>query len=179
MSSLRQPPVPKPPSDTESPASTDPPRSTTFRAGVGENEEISPLSSRFDKLTASGPISQRSSAPSGTMPAVSSVPSVSSVPGMPRKSSSSGSWTAVSAPVSVRYSKGAIYQATKILEKKHGSFFISRLILASGISLRGYDSHTADDSMTVAKFIKSLRNMLSPTDMADILSQVPSLNNVK
>jgi len=76
-------------------------------------------------------------------------------------------------------SKGGIYQVTRLLEKKHGAFFISRLILASGISLRGYDSASFDDPVTVSKFIKTLRNMLSPTDMADIFSQAPSLMNMK
>lgn len=75
--------------------------------------------------------------------------------------------------------RGGIYRATLALEKKHGAFFISRLILASGISLRGFDSNSFDDPATITKFIKTLRNMLSPTDMADLLLQHPALNNTR
>lgn len=76
-------------------------------------------------------------------------------------------------------SRGGIYRATQALEQRHGAFFISRLILASGISLRGYDPNSYDDPAIILKFIKSLRNMLSPTDMADLLLQHPALNNTK
>lgn len=127
-------------------------------------DDAPPLSSRFDKLPA-GPTSQRPSTPAPAQLAGLRGPTPSST----------------NAPITSgsRTSKGGIYQATKILEKKHGAFFISRLILASGISLRGYDSNSLDDPVTLTKFIKTLRNMLSPTDMAEILSQAPSLSNVK
>jgi len=75
--------------------------------------------------------------------------------------------------------RGGIYRVTQALEKKHGAFFISRLILASGISLRGFDSNSFDDPATMTKLMKTLRNILSPTDMADLLLQHPALNNTK
>lgn len=78
-----------------------------------------------------------------------------------------------------RCGKGGIYQAVRLLERKHGAFFISRLILASGINLRGFDASTYDDPVAVTKFIKTLRTMLSPSDMAGLLSQAPSLIHIK
>jgi|GEM_PF-4074200 len=78
-----------------------------------------------------------------------------------------------------RSDKGGIYQAVRFLEKKHGAFFISRLILASGINLRGFDPSTYDDPVTVAKFVKTLRAMLSPSDMANLMSQAPSIATIK
>lgn len=100
--------------------------------------------------------------------------------GSTSRSPQTGSFPAApaAAPPS-RATKGGIYQLTKFLEKKHGAFFISRLILASGINLRGYDSDTADDPVIVTKFIKTVRNMLSPTDMAEVLTQAPSVINNK
>jgi hypothetical protein len=88
---------------------------------------------------------------------------------------------AASGPASpaIGCSKGGIYQITKVLEKKHGAFFISRLILASGINLRGYDSNSTDEPATVSKFVKTLRNMLTPADMADVFSHAPSLMMMK
>lgn len=103
--------------------------------------------------------------------------------GSPARSPQTGSFPAApAAPAAAppsRATKGGIYQLTKFLEKKHGAFFISRLILASGINLRGYDSDTADDPVVVTKFIKTVRNMLSPTDMAEVLTQAPTVLNHK
>jgi hypothetical protein len=172
VSNFRPPPDDRPPPsrvsvDSESNPSTDLHRQGPFKAPAGGADDIAPVSSRFDRM----PLSQRSSS-----------------------SSSSSSFTAVSinsaaraqvpgagAPTgsAFRASKGGIYQITKLLEKKHGAFFISRLILASGIGLRGYDATSYDDPAIMSKFIKTLRNMLSPTDMADVFSQIPSLTNTK
>jgi hypothetical protein len=91
----------------------------------------------------------------------------------PTRSPQTGSFATAAPPA--RHTKGGIYHLTKFLERKHGAFFISRVILASGINLRGYDIDSADDPAIVTKFIKTLRNMLSPADMAEIQTQAPSL----
>ena len=163
MSSFRQPPIPKLSSDTESSVSAEPQRPGANRSVLGENDDTPPLSSRFDKLPA-GPVSQRPSSPPAPQNAPPRGPSAPTNP---------------STQSATRWSKGGIYQLTKILERKHGAFFISRLILASGISLRGYDSTSLDDPVTVTKFIKTLRNMLSPADMAEVLAHAPSVSQVK
>ena len=163
MSTFRTPPDDKPPaskfgSNLESNQSTDSHRQGSFKPSAGNVDDIAPMSSRL----ASNPLSQRSG--SGTYSAA-------------RPSTTTGSGPAAQVPRSS--GKGGIYQVTKMLEKKHGAFFISRLILASGISLRGYDSESFDDPVVVSKFTKTLRSMLSPADMADLFSLVPSLMNMK
>jgi hypothetical protein len=120
------------------------------------------LSTRFDKPPSVNPLAQRPSSPPPTVSSAARPPSATTTP-IPGH----------------RGSKGGIYLLTRILEKKHGAFFISRLILASGINLRGFDSNTTDDPVIVSKFIKSLRTMLSPADMAGLMSQAPSLMNMK
>jgi hypothetical protein len=70
-----------------------------------------------------------------------------------------------------RSDRGAIYFAVRLLEKKNGAFFISRLILASGLNLRTYDSTTYDDPYVVSKLLRTLRTMLSETDLEALLSQ--------
>lgn len=165
MSTFRPPPGDRAPAsklsmDPESNPSLEPHRQGAFKPSTGGVDDIAPISSRYDRL----PVSQRSSSLSATMNAVTRPPTPAA----------SGF-----AAAPVRASKGGIYQVTKMLEKKHGAFFISRLILASGISLRGYDSASFDDPEIVSKFIKTLRTMLSPADMADVFSQAPSLMNMK
>jgi len=135
-----------------------------LRTSSGNSDDIPPVSSRFDKFASSGPLSTRSL---GTIVSTTA----------PARSPQTGSYTAA-APLG-RNTKGGIYHLTKLLERKHGAFFISRVILASGINLRGYDLDSADDPTIALKFIKTLRNMLSPTDMAEILTQAPSVFNNK
>ncbi len=166
MSNFRAPPDNSAPAsklsmDSESNPSTDSSRQNPFKVAAGNFDDIAPMSSRFDRL----PVSQRSASLSS-----------STSPGS-RQPGPAANGPASPAPRTT--SKGGIYQITKALEKKHGAFFISRLILASGISLRSYDSASFDDPVTVSKFVKTLRNMLSPADMADIFSQAPSLMILK
>ena len=127
-------------------------------------DDIPPVSSRFDRFASSGPLSTR---------APGHISSTATLPRTP----STGSFAAASPPG--RGTKGGIYQLTKIIEKKHGAFFISRVILASGINLRGYNIDSIDDHATLMKFIATVRNMLSPTEMADIITQAPSLLHSK
>lgn len=165
MSNFRPPSDDKAPAskflvDSESNPSSDLPRQGAFKPSAVNVDDIAPVSSRFDRL----PVSQRSSSLAASMNSTAR-------PQIPGAGATTGS--------GARTSKGGIYLVTKMLEKKHGAFFISRLILASGISLRGYDSTSYDDPAIVAKFIKTLRGMLTPTDMAEVFSQTPSLMNTK
>lgn len=164
MSTFRPPLATSLPSEIESNASADQLRQGVSKSAASALDDIPPVSTRLDKLPPTNPLAQR---PSSFMPAVNP----NARPLSPAASTSPNTAS--------RCSKGGIYLATRILEKKHGAFFISRLILASGINLRGFDSSTIDDPATVVKFVKTLRNMLSPADMAGLMSQTPSLMNMK
>ncbi len=147
--------------DPESNPSTDPHRQGAFKALTSSGDDIAPMFSRFDR----GPVSQRSSALAASLNSTS----------RPTIPATVGSASAISHGSN----KGGICEITRMLEKKHGAFFISRIILASGINLRSYNSTSIDDPATMSKFIRTLRNLLSPTDMADVFSQVPSFMTTK
>ena len=165
MSTFRPPPAPRLPSDIESNTATDPLRQRATKFGSSPIDDVPPMSTRYDKPAPANPPAHRPSSPA--MNAIARP--------LPASANS-----AASTPIpAARLSKGGIYQVTRILEKRHGAFFISRLILASGINLRGFDADTTDDPAIVSKFVKSLRNMLSPADMAGLFSQAPSLMNMK
>lgn len=70
---------------------------------------------------------------------------------------------------SVRRGQGTIYQIVKMLDRKHGSFFISRLILTTGINLRTFDSSSYDDPVVLDKLGKALRTLLAPGELDGIL----------
>jgi len=69
----------------------------------------------------------------------------------------------------VRRSTGGIYQTVRLLDQKHGSFFISRLILVTGINLRTFDATSYDDPVVTNKLVKALRPMLSPAELDGLL----------
>jgi hypothetical protein len=74
---------------------------------------------------------------------------------------------------SARRSQGCIYSVVRQLDKKHGSFFISRLILMTGINLRSYDASTHDDPHVVEKLVKALRSLVKPADLEGLLQLLP------
>lgn len=168
MSTFRPPPAPKLPNETDANTPPESLRAGALRPSLSVADEVPPLSTRFDKLGPANALAQRTASPTPTTSANARPPSASAMSG-----------AQAAAPFGARASKGGIYLVTRILERKHGAFFISRLILSSGINLRGYDSHTPDDPSTITKFVKSLRTMLSPADMADLLTQAPVLMNMK
>jgi hypothetical protein len=143
-----------------------PPASMSFSSREG-SADSAPLSLRADRI----PQSIRSSG-FGQATAVgfgsSGVPSSRS----PQSGVNSGTPPSnpSSHPVSgVRRSTGGIYQAVRLLDKKHGSFFISRLILMTGINLRTFDSSTYDDPVAAQKLVKALRSLLSPVELDGLL----------
>jgi hypothetical protein len=131
-----------------------PPASTSFSGVIARGFDAVPISVRGERLPspASGP-SSRLGPSSG--PAPSSGPSSTPASGQP----SSG----------VRRTKGGIYQAVRLLDQKHGSFFISRLILVTGVNLRSFDSSTVDDPVVADKLIKALRPLLSPAELDGLM----------
>jgi hypothetical protein len=74
---------------------------------------------------------------------------------------------------SARRAQGGIYNVVRQLDKKHGSFFISRLILMTGINLRNYDAATHDDPHVVEKLVKALRSLVKPADLDGLLQLLP------
>lgn len=72
-----------------------------------------------------------------------------------------------------RRAQGGIYSVVQRLDKKHGSFFISRLILMTGINLRSYDASTHDDPHVVDKLVKALRTLVKPADLDGLLQLLP------
>ncbi|MRG98033.1 hypothetical protein [Polyangium spumosum] len=93
--------------------------------------------------------------PPSSGPAPSSGPSSTPASGQPRSG--------------VRHTKGGIYQAVRLLDQKHGSFFISRLILVTGVNLRSFDSSSVDDPVIAEKLIKALRPLLSPAELDGLM----------
>lgn len=166
MSNFRQPPTGPTSGSESSPEieSSFPAESVrygSYKPAAGALHDIAPTSTRAERPP--GYPQRISSLPPPTSSAFRApAPAANSTAGQPQ-----------------RCGKGGIYQAVRLLERKHGAFFISRLILASGINLRGFDASTYDDPVAVSKFIKTLRTMLSPSDMAGLLSQAPSLIHMK
>lgn len=64
--------------------------------------------------------------------------------------------------------QGVLFRVTKALEAHHGAFFISRLILMTGIKLRDFDASTPDDPLLVSKLSGALRALLSESDFDEI-----------
>lgn len=73
------------------------------------------------------------------------------------------------APVSYRLSQGHLWRITCQLEARHGAFFISRLILMTGIKLRSYDVASPDDPIVIEKLARAIRTLLSVDDYNEIL----------
>lgn len=75
-----------------------------------------------------------------------------------------------SGPVSRRMAptQGLFFRVTKALEARHGAFFISRLILMTGIKLRGFDASSPDDPRLIIKLTGALRAILSDSDFDEI-----------
>ena len=85
--------------------------------------------------------------------------------------------SSTSAPTSVRApqrSIGGIAAVVRQLDRKHGSFFISRLILMTGINVRTYDSATYDDPQAVAKLARALRTLVPAGDVEALLQLLPN-----
>jgi hypothetical protein len=163
VSNLRQPPTDpnaasESSADIDSSFPTESVRYGSYKPAALSLNDIAPTSTRTERPPQSS-YPQR----------ISSLAAASTLPARAPSSSAN----VVAAPQSVRGNKGVIYLTVRLLEKKNGAFFISRLILASGINLRSFDANTYDDPVTVMKFIKTLRNMLSPIDMVNILTQTP------
>ncbi len=152
-----RPPASRYSSDLASAQSPEGQRAGLQRSGF-KSDDAPPMSSRFDRM------------PPSTAAAIR--PPASIALGAPMRGNAGVGAEGLAG-------RGGIYRVTQALEKKHGAFFISRLILASGISLRVFDSNSFDDPATMTKLMKTLRNILSPTDMADLLLQHPALNNTK
>jgi len=57
----------------------------------------------------------------------------------------------------------------RLLDKKHGSFFISRLILITGINVRTFDQTSYDDPVAVGKIIKALQSSLPQAEYEALL----------
>lgn len=77
-------------------------------------------------------------------------------------------------PAAPRRSSGGIYQVVRQVERKHGSFFISRLILMTGINLRTFDASTHDDPIAVDKLVKALRTLVPAAELSGLLQLLPS-----
>jgi hypothetical protein len=72
-----------------------------------------------------------------------------------------------------RRTQGSIYSVVRQIDRKQGSFFISRLILMTGINLRTYDASTHDDPHVVDKLVKALRSLVRPADLEELLQLLP------
>ncbi|MDC3959624.1 hypothetical protein [Polyangium jinanense] len=72
-----------------------------------------------------------------------------------------------------RRSLGGIAAVVRQLDRKHGAFFISRLILMTGINLRTYDAATPDDPHAVAKLARALRSLVPATELDGLLQLLP------
>ncbi|MDI1432327.1 MULTISPECIES: hypothetical protein [Polyangium] len=131
-----------------------PPTSTSFSGVIARGFDAVPISVRGDRVSPPSVPSSRLPPSSGTMPTTSG-PSSTPASGQP----SSG----------VRRTKGGIYQAVRLLDQKHGSFFISRLILVTGVNLRSFDSSSVDEPVVAEKLIKALRPLLSPAELDGLM----------
>lgn len=72
-----------------------------------------------------------------------------------------------------RRAQGGIYSVVRQLDRKQGSFFISRLILMTGINLRTYDASTHDDPHVVDKLVRALRTLVRPAELDELLQLLP------
>ncbi|MDI1450934.1 hypothetical protein [Polyangium sp. 6x1] len=72
-----------------------------------------------------------------------------------------------------RRSLGGIAAVVRQLDRKHGAFFISRLILMTGINLRTYDAATPDDPHAVTKVARALRSLVPATELDGLLQFLP------
>jgi hypothetical protein len=69
---------------------------------------------------------------------------------------------------------GGISAVVRQVDRKHGAFFISRLILMTGINLRTYDAATYDDPQAVAKLARALRTLVPAGDIDALLQFLPN-----
>jgi len=63
---------------------------------------------------------------------------------------------------------GHTYKIVQYLEHKHASFFVSRLILLTGIPLRRFTSVTPDDPATLRKIRKALSTLLRQEEIEEM-----------
>jgi hypothetical protein len=64
---------------------------------------------------------------------------------------------------------GRVHRMVKWLDANKGSFFISALIMQTGINLRAYGLGTVDDGRVIARLWPVLDTMLSPEEREALL----------
>jgi len=69
--------------------------------------------------------------------------------------------------------QGSIFRIVCRLDERFGSFFISRLILTTGVKLRTFEAHTPDDPAVVAKVVQALCALVPPEELRDLLPLLP------
>lgn len=63
---------------------------------------------------------------------------------------------------------GHTYEIVQYLERRHNSFFVSRLIMLTGLSLRKFTSATPDDPLTLKKIRRALATLLRSDQIDEV-----------
>ncbi|HZF55937.1 MAG TPA: hypothetical protein VE093_45290 [Polyangiaceae bacterium] len=74
----------------------------------------------------------------------------------------------MSSPLSRRRPHGCLWRVTRWIEERHGAFFVSRLIIATGIKLRSFEATTPDNPDEVRAVERALRSLLSPDELNEV-----------
>jgi len=68
---------------------------------------------------------------------------------------------------------GGIHRLVMRIDERYGSFFISRLILMTGIKLRSFESFTPDDPELVSRLLQALSTLIPPDEVGELLAMLP------
>ncbi|MRG97544.1 hypothetical protein [Polyangium spumosum] len=142
------------------------------------SQEAAPEGPRSNREGQPIPSSSSSAPVSAFMPSFEVAPSSSLAP-FDRNPPQSGvnALSPASTPVGsgvTRRSLGGISAVVRQLDRKHGAFFISRLILMTGINLRTYDAATYDDPQAVTKLVRALRSLVPAPELDSLLQFLPN-----
>ena len=64
--------------------------------------------------------------------------------------------------------QGTVYRVVELLEERHSSFLVARVILLTGIRLRDYEPTTPDDPTVLRALGNALQRVLSEDELRPI-----------